>query len=110
MEFFDSLGVSIHDWPHYLVSFAKRNHYSILQKEARLQGSGDTCGDYAIFYLMKRLQGCSIVDIFKCFDATNLNKNDEIVRKYIISIKPFIQSASCKKLIKFQQSCKCFKK
>jgi len=95
LEFFDSFGRGIHQYPIHFMNFVKRNSLRIIESNVMLQSPlSNVCGHYVITYMCKRLQGCSRRAFYSQF-TNNLDKNDKIV--YDFSRKIFIQKfKSCK--------------
>lgn len=97
LEFLDSYGISINDYPKYFINFAVNNNLRLLENRKMLQSpSSAVCGHYVVMYMYKRLQGCSRQAFYNHF-SNNLNRNDEIVFKFVKKL-----------LIKKSKSCKYF--
>ncbi len=95
LEFFDSFGKSISEYPAHFINFARKNSLRILESNIMLQSPlSNVCGHYVIAYVCKRLQGCSRRAFYSQF-TNNLDQNDKIVHNF--SRKIFIQKfKSCK--------------
>ena len=95
MEFFDSYGISISNYPPYFKRFAVRNRLTVLESRKVLQGpSSMVCGFYVVMYMYKRIRNCSRLNFYNNF-STNLDANDKFVYNFVKRI--FIRKPiSCK--------------
>jgi len=79
VEFFCSYGRSISDYSKHFTKFVTRLGANVLENRMRTQGPiSTTCGNFATFYLYKRLKGCPPSSIY-CVFSKNYKRNDKIV-------------------------------
>jgi hypothetical protein len=95
LEFMDSYGLSISSYPRYFMTFAEKNNYRVIESNVMLQSPTSTvCGHYVVYYMFKRLQGCSRRAFYSQF-TNNLDKNDKIVFNFVKKLL-FFKPIQCK--------------
>src|SRR5882757_3574279 len=89
VEFFCSYGKPISYYSYHFTSFARRLRCSVLENERRCQGSeSSTCGQFAVFFLYKRLRGCPLSSIY-CIFTNDYTRNDKIVVSFVKRLPKF---------------------
>lgn len=95
LEFMDSYGIGISSYPKYFMSFVNKNNLKVLENNVMLQSPTSTvCGHYVIYYMIKRLQGCSRRTFYNHF-SSNLDKNDKIAFNFVRKVF-IVKSIKCK--------------
>ncbi len=83
-EFFDSLGQSPDKYHKYWDKILKKISKTYIYNTQRLQGySSSTCGQYCLYFILKRLSGKHFQSILNDFDLINLKKNDAFVVQFV---------------------------
>lgn len=90
LEFFDSFGRPPEDFNQHIESYVKKfrsvNYFSHCFQD----DSSYNCGQFCIFYIIRRLQGHKMEHIFQ--ELTACTNCDEYVRNFYIEAKSFISS------------------
>lgn len=107
LEFYDSYGMPFSMFPKHFSDFVVKNNLRIKQYAGKqLQDMySKVCGQYCLYIAYKRLQGCSMSQIYKCL-SKDYKKNDKLVAYFYkkqYNIKNICRSIS-------DQSCTCFVK
>nr|DAC81423.1 TPA_asm: adenain [Strongylocentrotus sea urchin adintovirus] len=81
-EFFDSYGNEPSFYSKRFTTFLQRNSVSWIYNSKRVQGTLSTvCGQYCIFYNLKRCQGYTLTPIVSAF-GNDFNKNDSKINNW----------------------------
>jgi len=106
LQFFDSYGMGTTFYGKYMQKFVKSSK-NVTESDRILQYQySDTCGQFCIFYIAKRYQGCSLEDIYKHF-SSNTKLNDEIVKKFVTNKNHIFHKKCISKRILLVQGCIC---
>src|ERR1700742_1337630 len=94
VEFFDSYGFGIKYYAKEFKEFAIRCKRRLRENTRQLQNCGSVvCGNYALYFLYKRLKGCSPMNLY-CSFTNNFANNDKYVA-YFISSKQYLLNSNC---------------
>ena len=87
LEFFDSLGKSP-EWYHdYFRDWLVSSGRGYLRNEHRYQDYGtSTCGQFCLYYGIKRLRGESMREIVQTLNARNLHRNEFLVSDFVCKL------------------------
>ena len=103
MEFFCSYGVGIDYYSDYFKNFVRG---SVVENKKCLQSKNtNVCGQYAIYFLYKRLDGCCRMSLY-CNFSDNKKKNDMLVNKFVRANNHLLHG-HCK-FLKINQCCTMF--
>jgi hypothetical protein len=81
LEFFCSYGVGLDFYRNNFKNFVKS--YNVIQNFRALQSLGSiVCGQYAIYFLYKRLTGCCRMSLY-CSFSQDTKKNDVHVKQFV---------------------------
>ena len=84
LEFFDSLGKSPETYHGYFKDWIVSSGRGYMRNEWRYQDYGtSTCGEFCIYYGVKRLRGETMRQILLTLDPRNLYYNDIIVSDFV---------------------------
>ena len=84
LEFFDSLGESPESYHDYFRDWLVASGRSYMRNEYRYQDYGtDTCGEFCVYYGVKRLRGEPMPEIVHSLNARNLHLNEFLVSDFI---------------------------
>lgn len=84
-EFFDPLGRSVKDYDPRLMAFLRRNkEYTLENAPQRCQSVyGEACGQFCLYYLLKRSRGDSMQTILDGFSPNRFIMNDLLVKSVV---------------------------
>jgi hypothetical protein len=106
IEFFCSYGMGINYYNSYFKNFVKNK--IVLENKVQLQSEGtNVCGQYAIFFLYKRLKGCCRMSLY-CNFSPDTRKNDRQVQKFVRINNHLLHSNCTKQNDKINQCCEDF--
>lgn len=87
IEFFDPLGRRPESYQSYFRDWLISSAKSYMRNEWRYQDYGTpTCGEFCVYFGVKRLKGETMREILKTFDARNLFNNEIIVHDYVCNL------------------------
>ncbi|MCG8032156.1 MAG: hypothetical protein JAZ03_08265 [Candidatus Thiodiazotropha taylori] len=87
LEFFDSLGQSPGTYRDYFRSWLVSSGRGYVRNGRRYQDYGtDTCGEFCIYYALKRLSGETMMQIVQTLDSRNLSYNELIVSDFVCNL------------------------
>ena len=87
LEFFDSLGRGPETYHGYFKDWLVSSGRSYVRNEWRYQDYGTgTCGEFCVYYGIKRLRGETMRQIVQTFDPRNLYYNELIVTDFVCKL------------------------
>jgi len=94
-EFFDSYALGYEFYGNEFLNVFKQMK-TVVQSNKVLQNEySDVCGQYCLFYIAKKVLGCSLAHIYKYFSANTIC-NDEIVRKFVCKQNNHLFHKTCR--------------
>lgn len=85
VEFFDPMGFSVENYDPRLMTFLQRNKEYIMENSPRRCQSlnGGLCGQFCLYYLLRRIRGDSMKTILNGFDPKRFLMNDRVVKNVV---------------------------
>jgi len=82
-EMFDSFAMSVKFYPNYISAFLKSKGSIVIKNKCQVQSNfSNYCGQFCVYFLLKRIQGLSFSTIMNLFSA-DLSKNDRVVDLFV---------------------------
>lgn len=106
VNMFCSYGIGIESYSHHFQDFVNRHGKGSTQNNVQLQSpNSDVCGQYAIWFLWKRVCGYSIASVYNNF-SNDFKRNDRLVKQFLAN-KIYLLNRKCKYCKIKQSSIKC---
>ena len=87
LEFFDPLGKSPETYHAYFRDWLVSSGRSYVRNGRRFQDYGtDTCGEFCVYYGVKRLRGETMREIVQSFNAQHLYFNEILVSDFVCKL------------------------
>lgn len=87
LEFFDPLGKSPETYHNYFRDWLVSSGRGYMRNEWRYQDYGtDTCGEFCIYYGIKRLKGETMKQIVQSLNARHLSSNELLVSDFVCKL------------------------
>lgn len=84
LEFFDSFAMPISFYSPFVKKYIANISNEIILNNIQLQSNfSEVCGQFCIYFLLKRINNISFKNIVNEFDQNNLNNNDNIVKTFV---------------------------
>lgn len=84
IEFFDSFGFPLQFYPKEMYEFCMKNGSSLEYSSTQFQSNlSDVCGNFCLYFLIKRFQQHTYEEILKGFETKNKLYNDTIVTNFV---------------------------
>lgn len=87
LEFFDPLGESPETYHGYFRDWLVSSGRSYMRNDRRFQDFGtSTCGEFCVYYGVKRLRGETMREIVQSFKARDLHFNEIVVSDFVCKL------------------------
>jgi hypothetical protein len=103
VQFFDSFGLPLQFYPKQMIEFCKKHGINVSFSDKQYQSNfSDLCGNFSLYFLIKRAKGYTFDQIVKCFDTINLVENETIVKDFVSQNFKFPSFSECETFCKME--------
>jgi hypothetical protein len=112
LEFFCSYGMSYSNYGTNFAKFPSRfQNVRVLERRIQLQSfNSQVCGQYALYFIARRIKKCNRDAFYSSFSPTDLKKNDKLVKRLVNLYNPLMHGGDCSYNKTHVQCCKKFNK